>query len=61
MQAYIRHGWSTKVIDPDDRTKDLEAVAAKTSSQLIPANENCNWQPLGGFSWKCDQSAILVH
>ena len=50
MQAYIRHGWSTKVIDPDDRTKDLEAVAAKTSSQLIPANENCNWQPLGGFS-----------
>jgi len=24
----------------------LEAVAAKTSSQLILANENCNWQPL---------------
>ena len=26
--------------------KDLDAVAAKTSSQLILANENCNWQPL---------------
>ena len=46
MQAYIKHGWSSNVIDPDGRTKDSVAVRAQSSSQLITSSENCNWQPL---------------
>ena len=46
VQAYIKHGWSSKVIDPDGRTRDSITVRAQSSSQLIPSNENCNWQPL---------------
>ena len=45
MQAYIKHGWASRVIDPDGRTK-ATAVRAQSFSQLIPSSENCNWQPL---------------
>lgn len=40
------HGWSTKIVDPDNRTKHSAIVDDKVSSTVILSNENCNWQPL---------------
>ena len=37
---------STKIIDPDGRTKESTATCVKISSQLILSSENCNWHPL---------------
>ena len=46
VQAYIKHGWSSKVIDPDGKTKDPSAKVSSSLSLLHQTSENCSWQPL---------------
>ena len=39
MQEYITHGWSTKIIDPDGRTKESTATSVKSSFRVILSSE----------------------
>ena len=46
VQAYIKHSWSSKIIDPDGKTKDPSSKVSSSLSLPHQTNENCSWQPL---------------